>query len=110
MRIFRFIIEENLNDTGISFFAVFDGHGGEFAADYAKDFLVPNIQKKITETVNILIFGGKTTTTTTNQEYNHISNNKSKVDDVKDDKADNDTKDSDKLTQRKTRKTYRLVT
>lgn len=51
----RFIIEENINgNTGISFFAVFDGHGGEFAADFAKDILVKNIYNKIIETTKIL--------------------------------------------------------
>lgn len=51
----RFIIEENINNnTGISFFAVFDGHGGEFAADFAKDILVKNIYLKITETAALL--------------------------------------------------------
>lgn len=55
----RFIIEENINNnTGISFFAVFDGHGGEFAADFAKDILVKNIYHKITETATLLKNGG----------------------------------------------------
>lgn len=34
-------------------FAVFDGHGGEFAADYAKDILVQNLYNKIAESVQI---------------------------------------------------------
>ncbi|XP_037816686.1 protein phosphatase 1L isoform X1 [Lucilia sericata] len=51
----RFIIEENINNnTGISFFAVFDGHGGEFAADFAKDILVKNIYNKVIETTKLL--------------------------------------------------------
>ncbi|KAL5280861.1 PPM1L family protein [Megaselia abdita] len=46
----RFIIEENVNNnTGISLFAVFDGHGGEFAADFARDILIKNIFLKIQE-------------------------------------------------------------
>lgn len=53
--LFRFIIEENINNnTGISFFAVFDGHGGEFAADFAKDVLVKNIYNKIIEMSKLL--------------------------------------------------------
>lgn len=50
----RFIIAENINHTGVGFFAVFDGHGGEFAADYARDYLVPNLYNKITESSNLL--------------------------------------------------------
>lgn len=51
----RFIIEENINNnTGISFFAIFDGHGGEFAADFAKDILVKNIYNKVIETTKLL--------------------------------------------------------
>ncbi|EDW13199.1 protein phosphatase 1L [Drosophila mojavensis] len=51
----RFIIEENINNnTGISFFAVFDGHGGEFAANFARDVLVKNIYNKIIDINQIL--------------------------------------------------------
>lgn len=51
----RFVIDEDINNnTGISFFAIFDGHGGEFAADYAKDILVQNIYNKIVETTKLL--------------------------------------------------------
>lgn len=45
----RFIINENINSTGISLFAIFDGHGGEFAANYAKDHLIQNLHNKIVE-------------------------------------------------------------
>ncbi|XP_063529139.1 protein phosphatase 1L [Cydia strobilella] len=45
----RFIINENINSTGISLFAIFDGHGGEFAANYAKDHLIQNLYNKIVE-------------------------------------------------------------
>lgn len=50
----RFVLDENINDsTGISLFAVFDGHGGEFAADFAKDILVQNLYNKIVESAAI---------------------------------------------------------
>lgn len=53
--LFRFIIEENVNDnTGIAFYAVFDGHGGDFAADFAKDVLVKNIYNKMIEINRLL--------------------------------------------------------
>ncbi|KAM3962738.1 protein phosphatase 1L [Aphomia sociella] len=45
----RFIIHEDINSTGISLFAIFDGHGGEFAANYAKDHLIQNLFNKIIE-------------------------------------------------------------
>lgn len=52
--LFRFIVEENINgSTNISMFAVFDGHGGEFAADFARDILVPNLFNKIIESAQI---------------------------------------------------------
>lgn len=55
----RFVIDENMNDTGISMFAIFDGHGGEFAADFAKAVLVKNLHLKLTQSSNIAT--GKTT-------------------------------------------------
>lgn len=71
----RFIIEENINnDTGISFFAVFDGHGGEFAADFAKDILVKNIYHKITETAELLKNGGDQLTVNNNSNTSDYEN------------------------------------
>jgi len=49
------VIEENINgSTGISMFAVFDGHGGEMAAVYAKEVLVQNLYNKIIESSQII--------------------------------------------------------
>ncbi|XP_050362283.1 protein phosphatase 1L [Nymphalis io] len=45
----KFIINENINNTGISLFAIFDGHGGEFAANYAKEHLIQNLYNKVVE-------------------------------------------------------------
>lgn len=45
----RFIINEDINGTGISLFAIFDGHGGEFAANYARDHLIQNLFNKVVE-------------------------------------------------------------
>lgn len=45
----RFIINENINNTGISLFAIFDGYGGDFAANYAKEHLIQNLYNKIVE-------------------------------------------------------------
>lgn len=49
----RFVIDENINDTGISMFAIFDGHGGEYAADFAKTVLVRNLNQKLTQSSHI---------------------------------------------------------
>ncbi|KAG7199640.1 hypothetical protein KM043_014234 [Ampulex compressa] len=43
----RFVVNEDMNNTGVSLFAVFDGHGGEFAVDYASDKLILNIKQKV---------------------------------------------------------------
>lgn len=48
----RFIINENINNTGVSLFAIFDGHGGDFAANYARDHLIQNLYNKIVELNN----------------------------------------------------------
>lgn len=45
----RFVVKEDINKTGVSLFAVFDGHGGEFAANYAKDKLIQNLYNKVIE-------------------------------------------------------------
>uniref|UniRef100_A0A182S9T9 PPM-type phosphatase domain-containing protein n=1 Tax=Anopheles maculatus TaxID=74869 RepID=A0A182S9T9_9DIPT len=42
-----FVISENINSSGISLFAIFDGHGGEYAAEYAKNVLIKNIHQKL---------------------------------------------------------------
>lgn len=49
MHLCRFVINDNINNTGVSLFAVFDGHGGEFAANYAKEKLIQNLYNKIVE-------------------------------------------------------------
>lgn len=49
----RFVIDENINDTGISMFAIFDGHGGEYAADFAKTVLVRNLNLKLTQSSHL---------------------------------------------------------
>ncbi|KAF5305697.1 hypothetical protein FQA39_LY09186 [Lamprigera yunnana] len=49
----RFVINENVNNTGVKLLAIFDGHGGTFAANYAKENLVENLYKKIVAIKNI---------------------------------------------------------
>ncbi|XP_059480770.1 protein phosphatase 1L [Neocloeon triangulifer] len=45
----RFVLAENFEESGVSFFAVFDGHGGDFAANFASDRMSSSIQAKILE-------------------------------------------------------------
>ncbi|CAB3373634.1 Hypothetical predicted protein [Cloeon dipterum] len=45
----RFVLAEDFGDSGISLFAVFDGHGGELAANFASDKLSNSVQTKILE-------------------------------------------------------------
>lgn len=33
----RFVVHEDMNDTGVSLFAVFDGHGGEVSSVISND-------------------------------------------------------------------------
>nr|BAN20587.1 protein phosphatase type 2c [Riptortus pedestris] len=53
----RFIINKNINGTGVSLFAVFDGHGGEFAANYAHEHLVNNLSNKVIELKHLISKG-----------------------------------------------------
>lgn len=50
----RFVINDNINNTGVALFAVFDGHGGEFAANYAKEKLIQNLYKKVVEIKDVI--------------------------------------------------------
>lgn len=49
----RFVLEQ-INGTDVNFFAIFDGHGGQMAAEFAKEILVQNLQNKIIEISNIM--------------------------------------------------------
>uniref|UniRef100_A0AAR5PKP8 PPM-type phosphatase domain-containing protein n=2 Tax=Dendroctonus ponderosae TaxID=77166 RepID=A0AAR5PKP8_DENPD len=50
----RFVINDNINNTGVALFAVFDGHGGEFAANYAKEKLIHNLSSKVVQIKNLI--------------------------------------------------------
>lgn len=52
------MIKTNIEDTKISVFGILDGHGGEFAAVFAKDFLMEKLRNKIRDTVDVA--NGKT--------------------------------------------------
>lgn len=47
------MIKTNIEDTKISVFGILDGHGGEFAAVFAKDFLMEKLRNKIRDTVDV---------------------------------------------------------
>ncbi|KAK9510587.1 hypothetical protein O3M35_005334 [Rhynocoris fuscipes] len=53
----RFVVNENINGTGVHLYAVFDGHGGEFAANYARDNLISNLNSKIIELKQLISKG-----------------------------------------------------
>ncbi|KAI5743907.1 protein phosphatase 1L [Diaphorina citri] len=53
----RFVINENIDDTGVSLIAVFDGHGGEFAANFARDNLMTSLNDKVIELKKIIAQG-----------------------------------------------------
>ncbi|XP_023030060.1 protein phosphatase 1L [Leptinotarsa decemlineata] len=55
----RFVINDNINNTGVALFAVFDGHGGEFAANFAKEKLAQNLFDKVIEIKDLI--SGKST-------------------------------------------------
>ena len=83
----RFVVNDNMSDTGVALYAVFDGHGGEvssssrllssflqgeylvvsahhtffkfqFAANYAKEKLVPSLKQKLLEIKKLIAEGG----------------------------------------------------
>lgn len=43
----------NIKNTDVSIFGILDGHGGEFAAVFAKEKLMDKLHKKIEEAVNV---------------------------------------------------------
>lgn len=55
----RFVVDEDVRRTGVALFAIFDGHGGEFAADYARDKLIPLLSDKILAVKDVI--SGKAT-------------------------------------------------
>ncbi|XP_044268067.1 protein phosphatase 1L [Tribolium madens] len=57
----RFVINDNINNTGVALFAVFDGHGGEFAANYAKEKLIQSLYSRVVEIKDMI--AGKTVKT-----------------------------------------------
>lgn len=50
----RFVINENIKNTGVSLFAVFDGHGGDFAAEYAAKNLIEALKNRVIDIKNII--------------------------------------------------------
>ncbi|KRT81153.1 hypothetical protein AMK59_5493 [Oryctes borbonicus] len=51
----RFSINDNINKTDVALFAIFDGHGGEFAANYAKENLIQNLYNKVIEIKGLIV-------------------------------------------------------
>lgn len=81
---------------GVSLFAVFDGHGGEFAANYAQEKLIENLRNKIYEIKNLV----------KDKKYIKETNNK-KADEEKEEKKDKEKeekKDKEKIISNTTQK------
>jgi protein phosphatase 1L len=51
---FRFFVDENVNQTGVSLFAIFDGHGGTFAAEFCRSNLIMSLYNKLIETMDVV--------------------------------------------------------
>lgn len=47
------MFEKRIGETDASVFAILDGHGGEYAAVFAKDHLMERLRKKIEDAINI---------------------------------------------------------
>lgn len=47
------MIERKIGDTDTSIFAILDGHGGEYAAVFAKDHLMERLRKKVEDAIDI---------------------------------------------------------
>lgn len=50
----RFSIATNINGSEISVYSIFDGHAGEFAADFGREVIVPSITEKIAGLVELI--------------------------------------------------------
>lgn len=50
----RFSVITNINESEISLYSIFDGHAGEFAADYACEIIMPNISERITDILELI--------------------------------------------------------
>lgn len=50
----RFSVVTNIGGSEVSLYAIFDGHAGEFAADYACNIIVPSICGNIEEILTII--------------------------------------------------------
>lgn len=50
----RFSVITNINGCEISLYAIFDGHAGGFAADYACEVIMPSIHEKISKILDLI--------------------------------------------------------
>ena len=49
----RFSVITNINNSEVSLYAVFDGHAGNFASDFAAEIILPSIGDKISDILNL---------------------------------------------------------
>lgn len=65
----RFSVIKNINGSEVSLYSIFDGHAGEFAADYAYNIVMPSIAEKIGELIDLIrVKTAKPTTTTITED------------------------------------------
>ena len=50
----RYSVITNINGSEVSLYAIFDGHAGEFAAEYAREVIMPSIGTKIFELLEMI--------------------------------------------------------
>lgn len=50
----RYSVITSINKSEVSMYAIFDGHAGVFAADYAANIIMPNISEKIAHLIDVI--------------------------------------------------------
>lgn len=64
----RFAVITNIHGSEISIYSIFDGHAGEFAADYGSEVIVPSIAESIAEILELIKLKNQKPTKVENEE------------------------------------------
>lgn len=84
--LFSYVINTNIKGTDVAIFAILDGHGGEFAAVFAKDRLMDKLTRKIEEAINIAL--GKVSPRPQRKILGQNNDSENEQDDNNDEKID----------------------